>query len=393
MTRPSIAVALASTLALAACGGGETTPSSSSTSSGAGGSSSSASSTSSSSSSSSGSGGSGGALGLVARLSVSGKDILDPDGKTIVLRGWNWGQWGTEQPEDAADNKQQGANIVRVPLRWWGDYPDMDDARKDSDPGHIDKGHLDILDKEIDDITAQGLWVDLFVDSNCGQASTVHDTAAACGLGTDGLPANFANDPDAKQKFLELWSFLAAHYGTHPYIAMYEVLSEPNMGCMAHAGCADWSAIPKFYESVIPAIRAQDPLTPVLVGPGASYELKKIDTARLTGVSNVIYTGDILSAASGDAATVAIATSFRDTNNVPIFIQQVGVKKSDMNAQGRVNQTLPALNAAGIGWTWWTYREPNNPNNNGFAPYCKSQNSGWMLDAPWLALVDGYFNP
>src|SRR3954454_19522978 len=54
------------------------------------------------------------------RLSVSGQEILDPSGTPIVLRGWNWGQWGTMQPQDAADNRAQGANVVRIPLRWWG---------------------------------------------------------------------------------------------------------------------------------------------------------------------------------------------------------------------------------------------------------------------------------
>jgi hypothetical protein len=69
------------------------------------------------------------------------------------------GAMGTEQPGDAADNAKQGATTVRLPLRWWGDYPDGDDARNDNDPGHVDQKHLALLDQEIDDLAAEHVWV------------------------------------------------------------------------------------------------------------------------------------------------------------------------------------------------------------------------------------------
>jgi len=328
----------------------------------------------------------------VARLSVQGKDILGPDGKPIVLRGWNWGQWGTEQPQDAADNAAQGATIVRVPLRWWGDYPDGDDAYKDTDPGHIETGHLATLDKMIDDLAAAHVWVDLFFDSNCGQASVVHDTVVPCGTGTDGKPANFGNDPTMKAKLVEAWSFLANHYAGHAYIGMYEILAEPGFTCSGHAGCTDWTATPTFYASVLPTIRAQDPRTPVIVGPGGAYELKQIATALLAGEPNVIYTGDILSNGTVDSDVLAPALAFRDGANVPVFIQQVGIKKAAADAGAGAQQTLAALNAAGIGWTWWTYREPSAATNSGFAPYYKAKaDTTWSVDQPWLDMIDGYF--
>ncbi len=82
---------------------------------------------------------------LPKRLSVSGANVLDPQGRPIVLRGYNWGQWGTVQPQDAADNVAQGANSVRIPLRWWGDWRDGVDSRDVASPGHIDPAHLAIL--------------------------------------------------------------------------------------------------------------------------------------------------------------------------------------------------------------------------------------------------------
>src|SRR5438270_8239198 len=53
--------------------------------------------------------------GQPGRLSVSGRQILDPARHPIILRGYNWGEWGTVQPQDAAENLAQGANSVRIP--------------------------------------------------------------------------------------------------------------------------------------------------------------------------------------------------------------------------------------------------------------------------------------
>jgi len=306
-----------------------------------------------------------------------------------VLRGWNWGQWGAMQPQDAADNAAQGANVVRIPLRWWGNWGDGTiDARMDSAPGHIDPAHLAVLDEMIAAASAQHLWIDLFVDSNCGQASLENDTIAACGTGDDGLAANFLNDPVDKQKFVEAWQFLVQRYAQTPSIGMYEILPEPNFTC-TQSGCADWSAAPTFYGSVIPAIRALDPRTPILVGPTGAYELRKIETAYLPGVDGVIYTGNLLDAASRKPELVAAATDFRAAHGVPVFIQQVGVRQSGADASAIADTILSRLAADGIGWTWWTYRELKS-NGVGFAPYWLNSSDGtWQLNAAWLTLLSG----
>jgi hypothetical protein len=330
--------------------------------------------------------------GAPARLSVSGPDILGPDGSKVILRGWNWGEWGTEQPSDASDNAMQGATIVRIPLRWWGPYPTGVDARLDSDPGHIEAGHLAALDKTIGDAIAAGLWVDLFVDSNCGQGSPSLDTIANCGTGSDGTAANFENDAASLKAFTEMWTFLAGHYATWPKIAMYEILPEPNWGCSAGGGCSNWVGFAEFYANEIPALRVADPVTPILIGPGGGYDIQKIDTALVTGFPNLIYTGDLLSHAASLSTSIPAATAFRSKNNVPVFIQQVGVKKSDANAEATLNSVLGGLRDAGIGWTWWTYREPRAATGDGFAPwYSADGGKTWMEDTHWLGLIDGYF--
>ena len=286
-----------------------------------------------------------------SRLSVSGAQILDPNGTPIILRGWNWGQWGTAQPQDGADNVTQHANVVRVPLRWWGQYGDPSvDAYQDGAPGNIEPGHLTALDAVIQEATAAHLWVDLFVDSNCGQASVSNDTASYCGT-VGGSPANFLNDPAMKQKFVDVWTFLAGRYKDTPYIGMYEILPEPSFTCTATA-CSDYSTAPTFYASIIPSIRAVDPRTPILVGPDNGYDVRHIATAYIPGVSGLIYTADFLSYASTHPEWLSYATSFRTAKNVPISSSSSVCSRRTRTRRARrtpCSRTSPRTASAGRG--------------------------------------------
>ncbi|HEX3765540.1 MAG TPA: hypothetical protein VHW23_42885, partial [Kofleriaceae bacterium] len=90
------------------------------------------------------------ATAQVGRLSILDDQILGPDGTEIKLRGWNWGQWNTilagdlfpdypdsrrNDPSDGADAVTQGGNVVRILLRWWGEYgPDNDNMDRFGKP-------------------------------------------------------------------------------------------------------------------------------------------------------------------------------------------------------------------------------------------------------------------
>jgi|SRR5579863_1754619 len=317
----------------------------------------------------------------VARLAVNGTQIIDEHGKPIALRGFVWGWWGTVQPNDAADNARQGATVVRIPLRWWGPYPPGMDSRSDNAPGHIDPAHLAVLDGMIHQASAAHLWIDLFVDSDCGQASLQFDTAANCGVAASRQPDNFGNDPTMLREFEELWAFLAARYKATPYVGMYEPLPEPGEASLGLNA-------PAFYSALIPLIRAADPATPILIGPQPDYRMDKIANAWLS-TPGLIYTGDMLD--GFDLSKLAYATTFARARNVPVFVQQVGTRFSDANANAATAAELAALNASGIGWTWWTYREPNA---GAYAPWTEPQKAhgAWVENVPWMTLISGYFH-
>jgi uncharacterized protein YndB with AHSA1/START domain len=207
------------------------------------------------------------------RLTIAGAQILDPSGQPIIMRGYNWGQWHTTQPNDAPDNVTQGANSVRIPLRWWGDWKDNVDSRNEAEANHLDPAHLTILDQTMQWASDNHLWITLFVDSNNGQ-------------GADGATDNFWTDPAMKQEFVEVWQFLVQRYRDLPYLAAYEILPEPRATGVTN------TAVREFYESIIPAIRALDARTPIVVGPNDAYNLHDLEDAFSTVDDKLIYTGD-----------------------------------------------------------------------------------------------------
>jgi len=304
-----------------------------------------------------------------ARLSISGTQILDPSGNSIILRGYNWGEWGTALAGDAADNKAQGASSVRLPLRWWGDYKPGIDGRATDAPGHIDPAHLAALDQTVEWATSGGLWVVLFVDSNYGQGA--HDQ-------TD----NFWTDAAMKQEFIEVWKFLVARYRSTPYIAAYEILPEPQVA----VSDADVRA---FYDSVIVEIRTVDPVTPLVVGPGNSYSLKRLDGAHTTADPRIIYTGDYFIFAD-TLDRMPNITEFQATYHAPVWINQVGIPSGNADAQAKSRAVLGALNDAGVGWAWWTYRAPTmNPALHGI--FILDANGNWIeKPGDWLGLVGDF---
>lgn len=306
-----------------------------------------------------------------ARLVVSGTHILDPNKHPIVLRGYNWGEWGTVQPQDAADNVKQGANSVRIPLRWWGDWKPGVDSRNVSAPGHIDPAHLKLLDQTIAEATAAHLWVDLFVDSNYGQ-------------GAQGRKDNFWTDKAMKQQFIEVWQFLVNRYRNNPYIGSWEILPEPQPVGVSDAGVKAW------YDSMIPVIRALDPRTPIVVGPNLAYNLKHLTAAHTTVDKNIIYTGDYF-IFDNPLDRISYITDFEKQFNAPVWINQVGIPSGKTDSQAKANSVLSTFNADGIGWSWWTYRvDATTPDTHGIW-YRNPQNTNkWILKADWYALVGGY---
>jgi hypothetical protein len=307
--------------------------------------------------------------GDVARLRVRGAEVVAPDGAPIVLHGYSWGQWGTAVEADAADNAAQGANSVRLPLRWWGQWkPGVDSRSLDaSAPGHIDPAHLAQLDQYVAWAGARHLWVILFVDSNYGQ-------------GAMGSTDNFWTDAAMKQQYLEVWQFLATHYRDTPSIGAYELLAEP-----MPPGVAD-AEVKAFYDSVIPVVRAIDTRTPLIVGPNADYNLHRLDAAYTTADANLIYTGNLL---KYDPSKLPDVAAFIAAHQAPVWIDQIGIQATSATSLADATDLLTRLHDQHVGWAWWTYRE-QTASPMGYAIYYEPSPGTWMVKADWFALLSQF---
>lgn len=315
--------------------------------------------------------------------------IIDPASrKPIILRGYNWGEWDTVQPQDNAENVAQGANSVRIPLRWWGDYKYGVDSFDDEAPGFIEPCHLKLLDDMIRQAVEKQLWVTLFVDSDNGQGS---------GLDPND---NFWTDTTKKGQFQRMWQFLAARYQNTPYIGALEILPEPNLntGGKKDPTVEDDLNVKSFYDDMIKVIRGVDTKTPLVVGPNDLYNIKRLDHAVTTADDNIIYTGDYFIHDEAPLDRTQLLTDFQGDYHVPAWINQVGIPSGDPTdpkntAKAEAIQVLDDLNNRGIGWSWWTYRvratsatthgiyyvDPNHTDPN--------DPKHWVIKMDWYDLV------
>lgn len=312
------------------------------------------------------------------RLRVNGSQILTPEGTPIELKGINWGWWGTAKPEDAQETARMGANVVRMPFRWYFEG-EKSDIRDSNAPGNISPQGLALLDQYIDWCAKQKLWVILFAGSD---------------EGAGGNPENYWTNPELKQEFLETWAFLAQRYKDKPYIAAYELLSEPHPKKPATS-----KDIRNFYQEVIAVIRQYDPNTPLIVGPNDHYDINQLEDAYIKKEKNLIYTfnfylpteyvktqkrkeqGLPLVTYPGtfqdkQGQTIVLnkeylirilqpALNFRDQYNVPVFVNQVGVRSEAPGQLQYMTDVLDIFYKYKIPFTYWTYRTRHDRTQHG----------------------------
>jgi Cellulase (glycosyl hydrolase family 5) len=307
------------------------------------------------------------------RLSVSGAQLLAPDGRPIWLHGFNWGRWGTAMPEDGKGNVERGANVVRIPFRWNFTGPKAD-IRQTSAPGHFNPEGLKHLDDQIKWATDAGLWVVLFAGSDQGAG--------------DNRQSNYWNDPALKREFMEAWAFIVQRYKDTPRIAAYELLSEPHP--KKPVTTAD---LRKLYEALIANVRRYDNRTPLVIGADDHYDINQLQGVYTRVDDKLIYAANFYlpteyckpwrrfdkkgapTAYPGSyvdrngvshpldkqtlAAALRPALDFRERNKVPVFIDQVGCFGSAPGVLDYTRDVLALFKANQLHYAFWTYRAYN----------------------------------
>ncbi len=338
-----------------------------------------------------------------ARLTLNGSTMLAPNGSAVTLRGMNEGTWGEMRSTDAATIAAQGGKVVRVLIRWWGLYGGTDvESRSDPHPGHFLPDHLAQFLREVQWCIDAGLWVIPVIDSNCGQSGTQNQAMAQYCDPKGNYPGgrNFWTDLSQRQLFKESWVYLAGILKNYPQIAFYELLPEPLAGRDASYA----AVVSSFYQELMVAIEdlAGDKRTPFLVGARDAYNINLCDEAYIAASrwhNRVVYTGDLFIHVNGtQAQTVASLVSrlgalstMKTTRNVPVFIQQFGVRTGDDPDGFYLDAGLSRMNAAGIGYTGWQWRQ-NTSSMDEFAVIVQDPVTGAdIVKTQVLALYSKYW--
>ncbi|HJV61966.1 MAG TPA: cellulase family glycosylhydrolase [Albitalea sp.] len=338
------------------------------------------------------------------RLSLNGSAMLAPDGTPLTLRGINEGTWGQMRQEDAATIAAHGGKVVRLLIRWWGLYGGTDvESRADASPGHFEPAHVARLLQEIQWCTDAGLWVVVAIDSNCGQNGLQSaDMASYCDpSGSYPGGRNFWTDLSQRDLFKQAWVYLAGLLKDRARIAFYELLPEPLQGRDSSYG-AEVSA---FYQELMAAIEdaTGDTRTPFLVGARDAYDITLCDEAYIADarwLNRVVYTGNLFihpnktpaeNLATIDARLGALS-AMKSTRNVPVFIQQFGVRSADDPNEFYLDAGLSRMNAAGVGYTGWQWRQ-NTASPDEYAIVLVDPNTGAeSVKEPVLAVYSRYWS-
>ena len=300
---------------------------------------------------------------------TSGKELVDGDGKPLLLRGMNLGNWfepegymfhlgdsaqspreieelsyeliGPEKADafwkrwretyitegDINRLKAMGFNSVRVPIHW--KYFDQENAEG-----------FRLLDRLVQWSRKDHIYI--IIDLHCapgGQTGTNIDDSY-------GYPWLYLS-AEAQKHTIEIWRRIAAHYSKEPTVLGYDLLNEP----IPH-----YPQLQRFngdleplYRRISAAIREVD-RNHVLILGGAQWD----SSFKVFGPpfdKNVMYTFHKYWTAP-DASVIKEYVDFREKYKVPIWLGESGENNDQWIAA-----FVKTLEENRIGWCFWPYKK------------------------------------
>ncbi|MDX6403932.1 MAG: endoglucanase [Blastocatellia bacterium] len=314
------------------------------------------------------------ANGQTRFVTTRGKEIVSPDGKPLLLKGTNLGNWllpegymfkfkQTNSPrliqtaiseligEDEArrfwktyrDNyitrsdisfiKRSGFNSVRVPFSYRLFVSEETSPRLEG-PGY------ELLDRVVDWCKREGLYV--ILDMHAAPGGQTGDNIDD----SFGYPFLFEST-ESQQLTVNLWRKIAARYRNEPTVLGYDLLNEP----IAHYFDAA-SLNPKLeplYRKIVLGIREVDRNHIIFLG-GAQWDTN----FKVFGPPfdpKLAYTfHKYWMTVNQDAIQEYLA--FRDKYNVPVWMSESGE-----NTDEWIDSFRRLLEAHDIGWCFWPYKK------------------------------------
>jgi aryl-phospho-beta-D-glucosidase BglC (GH1 family) len=311
-------------------------------------------------------------------ISVSGKEIIDADGKPLLMRGTNLGNWlipegymfkfknvssprlinqafaellGPDEAKlfwqkyldtyitegDIHYLKSLGVNSIRIPFSYRlftnEDYLGQNNPNKG----------FELLDRVIGWCQKEGVYV--LLDMHSAPGGQTGDNI------DDGYGYPFLFKSEASQKLtIEIWRRIADHYKEETTVLGYDLLNEP---IATYFNAADFNpSLEPLYKEITKAVRTVDKNHLVVLG-GAQWD-SNFKAFGPPFDSKAVYT---FHKYWTDASKQVIQEyiDFRDKYNVPIYCGETGE-----NTDEWVGAFKKVLEENHIGWHYWPYKKMDN---------------------------------
>lgn len=309
---------------------------------------------------------------VAQRLTIVGSTIYDYDGVTpIHLRGVSFGAYLEDLDTDPALYASWGANVVRfVAPRWWGPYGDDIEARDNSSPetAFINPVNLAYIDNMIGLLHTAGLKVQLAFDSDCGQNGQ-QDPEYCMLNGVEGC--NFWTNPEQFTLFISAWQFMLAG----------GLRNQPDIiECMPEPANPDGAVVKETYRQIMDGCLAVRPDSIFVIGTTSYAGNSDPEEVYFADRTNIIYTKNLLSGSLLALDTlqdkIAQLLAVRAAHNVPVIVQQLGVRTGDDTDFHSFNAGHSLMNALGVHFQTWQNRQ-NTVNPDEYANFYKDGVGGW----------------
>lgn len=310
-------------------------------------------------------------------VSTNGKDIIDANGKPILLKGINLGNWlvpegymfhfekvssprmiydlfdiliGDEEAnkfwdyfrknyitqEDIHFIKSLGFNSIRIPFNYKlfiTDYPD----RRLEGVGYA------LLERAIKWCKEENLYV--ILDMHCAPGGQTGDNIDD----SYGYPFLFES-PESQQLTINIWRKLAEIYKDENIIIGYDLLNEP----IAHYFDADKlnPTLEPLYKTITSAIREVDKNHLIFLG-GAQWDTN-FEVFGAPFDDKLVYTFHAYWT-EVKQEVVQRFVAFSNKYNVPIWLGESGENTNEW-----INDFRTLLENNNIGWCFWPYKKMNS---------------------------------
>src|SRR3990172_7322979 len=297
-------------------------------------------------------------------LSVQGTQIVDSDGRPVLLRGVNYPGYDSGNPRlhsEAAYETfaRSGFNVVRLPISWGNLEPY---------PGMFYESYLTrYVDRDIRWAKKYGLYIIL----------DMHQFNWAAKFGGNGAPdwtvnqypptqtgmlqavSEFWNNTALQDHLTNVWTKVALRYAKEPTVAGYDILNEPWIYSSVIPNL-NASHVDSFYLKAIESIRAVDSNHIIFLEP-ANMHANSFPMKDKIVWSPHFY--PLSFAPHYDPLNITVLSADLDAKyerfvlemGSPMWIGEFGAFMKDATSEQWLRDAVALFNEYQVGWAWWAY--------------------------------------